>query len=174
MMPAPLLGDSQGRAGKPTACEDVPKASCSPLEMAKGGSRATTLSTVASMTSSSDTTISIEPSALWGMPTSVMAGPMARMPAPFDEAPPSLGGREGIGTGVSRRPEGNCRIPSLLYYSYRRKGNNTLNHQPHEQDDFYCFVKQASGSQCNAASPPLKILGIAFLSWFLSPKREQR
>ena len=31
MMPAPLLGDSQGRAGKPTACEDVPKASCSPL-----------------------------------------------------------------------------------------------------------------------------------------------
>lgn len=96
MMPAPLLGDSQGRAGKPTACEDVPKASCSPLEMAKGGSRATTLSTVASMTSSSDTTISLEPSALWGMPTAVMAGPMARMPAPFEEEPPSLGGGEGI------------------------------------------------------------------------------
>jgi hypothetical protein len=84
------------------ACKDVPKASCSPLEMAKGGSRATTLSTMASMMSSSDTTILLELSALWGMPTSVMAGPMAQMPAPFDEAPPSLGGREGIGTGMSR------------------------------------------------------------------------
>ena len=97
MMPAPLLGDSQGRAGKPTACEDVPKASCSPLEVvAEGGSSATTSSTVALMTLSSDTTISLVPSALWGMPTAVMAGPMAWMPAPFEEEPPSLGGREGI------------------------------------------------------------------------------
>ena len=53
-------------------------------------------STVASMMFLSDTTILLVPLALWGMPTAVMAGPMARMPAPFDEEPPSLGGREGI------------------------------------------------------------------------------
>ena len=64
MMPAPFLGDSQGRAGNPTAFEEKPKASCSPLEVAEGRSRATTLSTEVSMTSSSDTTISLVPSAL--------------------------------------------------------------------------------------------------------------
>ena len=49
----------------------------------------------------------------------------AQMPAHSRASTPSRGGREGIGTGVSRRPEGNWRIPSFLYYSYRRKGNNT-------------------------------------------------
>ncbi len=48
------------------------------------------------MTLSSDTTILLVPLALWGMPMAVMAGQMAQMPAPFDEAPSSLGGREGI------------------------------------------------------------------------------
>jgi len=109
------------------------------------------------------------PATLESESTGEMVKVPARMPAHSRASTPSRGGREGIGTGVSRCPEGNWRIPSFLYYSYRRKGNNTLNHQPREQDDFYCFVKRTSGSQCNAASPPLKILGIAFLSWFLSP-----
>ena len=93
--PAPCCVDSHWRAGDPTALQDVPKASCSPLEVAEGGSSATTSSTVALMTLSSKTTMLV-PSALWGMPMAVMAGPMARMPAPFEEEPPSLGGREGI------------------------------------------------------------------------------
>ena len=159
MMPAPLLGDSQGRAGKPTACEDVPKASCSPLEMAKGGSRATTLSTVASMTSSSDTTISLVPSALWGVPTAVMAGPMSRMPAPFEEEPPSLGGREGIGTGVSRRPKGNCRIPSFLYYSYRRKRNNTPKSSTARAGRFLLLCQAGKRVAMQRRLPPAENIG---------------
>ena len=61
--PAPRCGDYQWRAGNPTAFKDVPKVSCSPLEVAEGGSRATTSSTVVSMTLSSDTTISLVSSA---------------------------------------------------------------------------------------------------------------
>ncbi len=37
-----------------------------------------------------------------------------------------LGGREGIRTGMSRRPEAICIIASFLYYSYRRKRNETI------------------------------------------------
>jgi hypothetical protein len=44
----------------------------------------------------------------------------ARMPAHSGASMPSRGGREGIGTGVSRRPEANRTIASFLYYSYRR------------------------------------------------------
>ena len=52
----------------------------------------------------------------------------ARMPAQGGVATPSRGGREGIdGSGVSRRPEANCRNASFVYYSSRRKRNNTLN-----------------------------------------------
>jgi hypothetical protein len=50
----------------------------------------------------------------------------ARMPAHSGASTPSRGGREGIGTGVSRHPEANRRIASFLYYSYRRKGNSTI------------------------------------------------
>ena len=42
MMPAPLFVDSQGRAGNPTASEEKPKASYSPLEVAEGWRRAMT------------------------------------------------------------------------------------------------------------------------------------
>ncbi len=58
------------------------------------------------------------------------AGETVEAPAPMHAhnraSTSSLGGREGIeGSGVSRCPEGNWRIPSFLYYSYRRKGKNT-------------------------------------------------
>ncbi len=63
-------------------------------------------------------------------PESELTGEMvkvpARMPAHSRASTPSRGGREGIGTGVSCRPEANRRIASFLYYSYRRKGNNTI------------------------------------------------
>ena len=50
------------------------------------------------------------------------------MPAQGGVAMPSRGGREGIdGSGVSRRPEANRRNASFVYYSSRRKRNNTLN-----------------------------------------------
>jgi hypothetical protein len=49
-----------------------------------------------SMLLSSNTTISLLPPAPGGMLAAVMAMPMAHMPAPFDWAGPSQGGREGI------------------------------------------------------------------------------
>jgi hypothetical protein len=59
----------------------------------------------------------------------LMVVPFARMPAQDGTATPPKGGREGIvGTGVGRRPEKIRRNGSFLYYSYRRKGNNT--HKP--------------------------------------------
>ena len=52
----------------------------------------------------------------------------ARMPEQGGAATPSRGGREGInGSSVSRRPEANRRNASFVYYSSRRKRNNTLN-----------------------------------------------
>jgi hypothetical protein len=48
-----------------------------------------------------------------------------RMPAQSGASMPSHDGREGIRTSVSHHSEANCRIASLLYFSYYRKGNNT-------------------------------------------------
>jgi hypothetical protein len=50
----------------------------------------------------------------------------AQMPAQGGAVTPSRGGREGIdGSGVSRHPEANRRNASFVYYSSRRKRNNT-------------------------------------------------
>jgi hypothetical protein len=83
----------------------------------------------------------------------------ARMPAHSGVSTPSRGGREGIGTGVSRNPEANCRIASFLYYSYRRKGKNTIKPST-AQAGRYLSLFQA-GEQRNgcAPSPPLRKLG---------------
>jgi hypothetical protein len=55
----------------------------------------------------------------------------ARMPAHIWASTPSHGWREGIdGTGVSHRPEVNCRFASFVYYSYgrnRKKYPKTIN-----------------------------------------------
>ncbi len=87
----------------PKAPEGQPMASCSP---AGGGGR-------------------LFPATLESESTGEMVEVPAWMPAHSGVSTPSRGGREGIGTGVSHRPEANCRITSFLYYSYRRKGNNT-------------------------------------------------
>ena len=68
----------------------------------------------------------------------------AQMPAHIGASTPSRGGREGIGTGVSRRP--------FLYYSYRRKGNNTIKPSTAQAGQFYRFFKQANDAM--AAPPP--------------------
>jgi hypothetical protein len=68
----------------------------------------------------------------------------ARMPAHIRASMPSRGGREGInGTGMSHRPEADCRIASLVYYSYRR--NRKKIHQNHQQCKRENFIALSSG-----------------------------
>jgi hypothetical protein len=95
----------------------------------------------------------------------VSAGETVEAPAPMHAhngaSMPSLCGRKGIkGSGMSRRPEGNWRIPSFLYYSYRRKGNNTPKPSTARAGQFLSLFQ--AGEQCygNATSPPLMFLGI--------------
>jgi hypothetical protein len=75
----------------PEALEGQPMASCSP---AGGGGR------LFPATSESESTGEIVEVPTW-------------MPAQSGVSTPSRGGREGIGTGVSHRPEANHRIASL-------------------------------------------------------------
>ena len=91
---------------EPRAPERRPKASCSPI-VGKGR---------------------LVPTTLFGLSSGETVEAPARMPAQGGAATPSRGGREGIdGSGVSRRPEANRRNASFVYYSSRRKRNNTLN-----------------------------------------------
>ncbi len=88
------------------ASERRPKASCSPV-VGKGR---------------------LVPTTLFGLSSGETVEAPARMPARGGAAMPSRGGREGIdGSGVSRCPEANRRNASFVYYSSRRKRNNTLN-----------------------------------------------
>jgi hypothetical protein len=90
----------------PRASERRPKALCSPV-VGKGR---------------------LVPTTLFGLSLGETVEAPARMPAQGGAATPSRGGREGIdGSGVSRRPEANRRNASFVYYSSRRKRNNTLN-----------------------------------------------
>ncbi len=79
----------------------------------------------------------------------------ARMPAHIGASTPSHGGREGIGTGVSRRPEANRRIASFLYYSYRRKGNSTSKPSTATCGTILSLCQAGEQRDGNAASPPL-------------------
>ena len=92
-------------------------------------------------------------------PESVLTGEMvevpARMPAHSRASTPSRGGREGIGTGVSRRPEANRRIASFLYYSFRRKGNNTIKPSTAQAGRFLSLFQAGKQRDGSAASPPL-------------------
>jgi hypothetical protein len=57
----------------------------------------------------------------------LMVVPSVQMPAQDGTVMPSKGRQEGIvGTGVGRRPKANWKNASFFYYSYCRKGNNTL------------------------------------------------
>ena len=85
----------------------------------------------------------------------LMVVPSARMPVQDGTATPSKGGREGIGTGVSRRPEANRRIASFLYYSYRRKGNNTIKPSTATCGTILSLFQAGKRRDGNAASPPL-------------------
>ncbi len=105
---------------------------------------------------------SCSPAGGWGRlfpatPESESTGEMvegpARMPVHSGASTPSRGGREGIGTGVSRRPEGNPRIASLLYYSYRRKGNNTSKPSTAQAGQFLSLFQASDRRNGCAASP---------------------
>ena len=116
----------------PRTPED-PKASCSPI-VGKGRLGPTTLLRVASV--------------------ETVEAP-ARMPAHIGASTPSCGGREGIGTGVSRRPEANRRIASFLYYSYRRKGNSTIKPSTAMCGTILSLFQVGERRDGSAASPPL-------------------
>jgi hypothetical protein len=77
------------------------------------------------------------------------------MPAHSGASTPSRGWREGIGTGVSRRPEANRRIASFLYYSYRRKGNSTIKPSTATCGTILSLFQAGKRRDGNAASPPL-------------------
>jgi hypothetical protein len=65
---------------------------------------------------------------LFGLSSGETVKVPVRMPAQGGAATPSRGGREGIdGSCVSRHPEANRRNASCVYYSSRKKRNNTLN-----------------------------------------------
>jgi hypothetical protein len=114
----------------PEALEGQPMALCSP---AGGGGR-------------------LFPATLESVSMGEMVEVPARMPAHSRASTPSRGGREGIGTGVSRRPEANRRIASFLYYSYLRKGNNTIKLSTAQVGRFYRYFKRANDAM--AAPPP--------------------
>ena len=58
---------------------------------------------------------------------------------------------------MSRRPEGNWRIPSFLYFSYRRKGNNTPKPSTALAGGFISLFQAGERRSDNAASPPLGV-----------------
>jgi hypothetical protein len=81
----------------------------------------------------------------------------AWMPAHSRASTPSCGRREGIGTGVSRCPEANRRIASFLYYSYCRKGNNTIKPSTVQARQFLSLFQAGERCDGNVASPPLSV-----------------
>ncbi len=95
------------------------------------------------------------PATLESESTGEMVEESARMPAHSGASTPSRGGREGIGTGVSRRPEANRRIASFLYYSFCRKGNNTIKPSTAQAGRYLSLFQAGERRDGNAASPPL-------------------
>jgi hypothetical protein len=89
--------------------------------------------------------------------TGEMAEVPAQMPAHSRASTPSRGGREGIGTSMSRRPEANRRIASFLYYSYRRKGNNIIKPSTAQAGQFLSLFQAGEQRDGNVASPPLSV-----------------
>ncbi len=97
------------------------------------------------------------PETLESESTGEMVEVPARMPAHGRASTPSRGGREGIGTGVSRRPEANRRIASFLYYSYRRKGNSTVKLSTATCGTILSLFQAGKQRNGSAASPPLSV-----------------
>jgi hypothetical protein len=95
----------------------------------------------------------------------------ARMPAHSRASTPSRGGREGIGTGVSRRPEANRGIASFLYYSYCRKGNNTIKPSTATCGTILSLFQAGEQRDGNAASPPL---GVGDSRYFAAEPKARR
>ena len=127
------------RGGKREMLLGPPMAACSPVG---GGGR-------------------LFPATLESESTGEMVEVPVRMPAHSRASTPSCGGREGIGTGVSRRPEGNWRIPSFLYYSYRRKGNNTPKPSTARAGRFLSLFQARANDAMTTPPPPRWVLGIA-------------
>ena len=95
------------------------------------------------------------PATLESESTGEMVKVPARMPAHGRASTPSRGGREGIGTGVSHRPEAKRRIAPFLYYSFRRKGNNTIKPSTATCGRIISLFQAGEQRDGNAASPPL-------------------
>jgi hypothetical protein len=95
------------------------------------------------------------PATLESESTGEMVEVPARMPAHGRASTPSRGGKEGIGTGVSCRPEANQRIASFLYYSYRRKGNSTIKLSTATCGTILLLFQAGERRDGSAASPPL-------------------
>ena len=145
-------GDTMPRELEDLLWPEDPVASCSPV-VGKGRLGPTTLLRVASV--------------------ETVEAP-ARMPAQGGAATPSRGGREGIGTGVSRCPDGNWRIPSFLYYSYRRKGNNTPKPSTARAGRFLLLCQAGKRVAMQRRLPPAENIGYSLSLVVPIPKRNQR
>ncbi len=113
--PPPCL--QRARGGKRNMPLGPPMASCSPVG---GGGR-------------------LFPATPESESTAEMVEVPARMPAHSRVSTPSRGGREGIRTGVSHRPEANRRIASFCTIPIVEKEIIQLNHQPRLRDNFIAF-----------------------------------
>ncbi len=131
--PPPCLRRTRG--GEREMPLGPPMASCSPVG---GGGR-------------------LFPATLESESTGEMVKVPARMPAHGRALTPSCGGREGIGTGVSRCPEANRRIASFLYYSYRRKGNSTIKPSTATCGTIILLFQAGKRRDGNTASPLLSV-----------------
>jgi hypothetical protein len=134
-LPPPCLRRTQG--GEREMPLGPPMASCSPVG---GGGR-------------------LFPATLESESTGEMVEVPARMPAHSRASTPSRDGREGIGTGVSRCPKGNWRIPSFLYYSYCRKGNNTPKPSIARAGRFLLLCQVGKGVAMQRRLPPAENIG---------------
>jgi hypothetical protein len=99
------------------------------------------------------------PATLESESTGEMVEVPAWMPAHGRASTPSCGGREGIETGVSRRPEANRRIASFLYYSYRRKRISTVKPSTTTYGTILLLFQAGKRRDGNAASPPAECWG---------------
>ncbi len=136
------------------ACGDSPPP-C--LQRTRGGEREMLLGPPMALCSPVGGGGRLFPATLESESTGEMVKMPARMPAHSRASTPSRGGREGIGTGVSHRPEANRRIASFLYYSYRRKGNNTIKPSTATRGTILSLFQAGEQRDGNAASPPLGV-----------------
>ncbi len=152
-LPAPLFVAAGWGGGDPTLFEDLPMAFCSPHKIAEGGSRMTMPLTLVSKLLLSNMTILLSLPVPGGVLVAMMAMPLTWMPAPFDGAGPSQGGREGIDETEEKNLHRNLgSIPIVLTpflrippYSWYRNQNRIINHQLRQYANRTIFIAFSSG-----------------------------